>query len=40
MPASETGIIAAEEPEPKPAKSVRLDTVFEDFNNEDYSEED
>lgn len=38
LPASETGVIVEEEERaPKP---VRLDAVFEDFNNEDYSEED
>jgi hypothetical protein len=37
MPAAETGMIVDEEPVAKP---VRLDAVFDDFTNEDYSEED
>ncbi len=37
MPAAETGLIVEEEPVAKP---VRLDAVFDDFTNEDYSEED
>jgi hypothetical protein len=40
LPASETGVLAQDEPEAAPAKAVRLDAVFEDFNNEDYSEQD
>jgi hypothetical protein len=37
MPAAETGMIVDDEPVAKP---VRLDAVFDDFTNEDYSEED